>query len=314
MDAKRGAFALKNYQRDLERFFLRNREKGIPDLMLYIAIGNLIVFVFSLFDPSNLLTVVLEFNREAILSGQVWRLVTFVLVPNVGGGLFGGLLIFLLFFFYFRIGRALEQIMGRLKFDLFYLAGVLFLDVFGLLFSSYVSASDLNFSLLLAFATVYPEGQALLFGIIPLKMKVLAWIYLGITALNFVSGLIVYLTPVSFYAAEMPELAAFRPTLIQCFLPLVPLLNYALFFWRDIPNILPFLRRTSRPKRPHAQKGPHIYQGETKTQKAYRHRCTVCGRTDTDFPDLEFRYCSRCSGYHCYCMDHINNHAHITEE
>ena len=45
--------------------------------------------------------------------------------------------------------------------------------------------------------------------------------------------------------------------------------------------------------------------------KPYHHRCTVCGRTDTENPKLEFRYCSRCSGYHCYCEDHISNHAHI---
>ena len=48
-------------------------------------------------------------------------------------------------------------------------------------------------------------------------------------------------------------------------------------------------------------------------EKPYRHKCTVCGRTDTQYPDLEFRYCSRCAGYHCYCIDHINNHVHITE-
>ena len=37
----------------------------------------------------------------------------------------------------------------------------------------------------------------------------------------------------------------------------------------------------------------------------------VCGRTDLSDPDLEFRYCSRCKGYHCYCEDHINNHTHV---
>ena len=46
-------------------------------------------------------------------------------------------------------------------------------------------------------------------------------------------------------------------------------------------------------------------------QKPYRHKCTVCGRTDADYPNLEFRYCSKCKGYYCYCIDHINNHAHI---
>ena len=48
-------------------------------------------------------------------------------------------------------------------------------------------------------------------------------------------------------------------------------------------------------------------------QKLYNHKCAVCGRTDTDYPELEFRYCSRCAGYHCFCQDHINNHIHFTE-
>ena len=52
------------------------------------------------------------------------------------------------------------------------------------------------------------------------------------------------------------------------------------------------------------------YQSKT-GERPYRHKCTVCGRTDTDYPNLEFRYCSKCNGYYCYCMDHINNHVHI---
>ena len=47
--------------------------------------------------------------------------------------------------------------------------------------------------------------------------------------------------------------------------------------------------------------------------KPYHYKCAVCGRTDTDYPELEFRYCSRCVGYHCFCQDHINNHVHFTE-
>ena len=48
-------------------------------------------------------------------------------------------------------------------------------------------------------------------------------------------------------------------------------------------------------------------------EKPYSRKCEVCSRTDADFPDLEFRYCSRCSGYHCYCQDHINDHVHHTD-
>ena len=57
---------------------------------------------------------------------------------------------------------------------------------------------------------------------------------------------------------------------------------------------------------------PQASQSAPQPQKAaYTHRCTVCGRTDVSDPELEFRYCSRCKGYYCYCQDHINNHTHI---
>ena len=48
-------------------------------------------------------------------------------------------------------------------------------------------------------------------------------------------------------------------------------------------------------------------------KKPYKRKCDVCGRTDTDFPDLEFRFCSQCAGYHCFCIDHINSHIHFKE-
>ena len=52
-------------------------------------------------------------------------------------------------------------------------------------------------------------------------------------------------------------------------------------------------------------------QQEIKQRKGYLHKCSVCGATDTDHPELEFRYCSKCNGYFCYCEDHISNHTHI---
>lgn len=273
---------MKNFQRDLERFFIRNRDRGIPDLMLYIAIANAIVYVFSLFDPSNLLYGLFRFDRSAILSGQLWRLVTFLAVPELGSGIFGGLLSLLMLFVYFRIGRLLEGSIGRCKFDLFYLSGVILLDILGLLTGYPFRGSDLNFTLLLVFATLYPESTALLFGIIPLKMKYLGWFYWGMIAVDAI--------------------------VLRSLLPLVPLLPYVLFFWSDIPGLLPIFKKIRISKRP---RGPQMYRGNTAAQKAYRHKCTVCGRTDTEYPHLEFRYCSKCSGYHCYCLDHINNHAHI---
>jgi hypothetical protein len=42
------------------------------------------------------------------------------------------------------------------------------------------------------------------------------------------------------------------------------------------------------------------------------HRCAVCGITEKDNPDMEFRYCVECDGGdYEYCMEHLKNHKHI---
>ena len=285
-----------------ERFFLKNRDKGIPNLMLVIAIGNLAVYVFSLIDPSNLVYSYLCFSRAAILKGQVWRLVTYVftyLLDTRGWSFFLSLVS--LFCFY-QFGRILEQYWGRFKFNLYYLTGVVLMDLAALLLGGQATTEYLNISLFLAVATIAPEAKVLLFFFIPIKMKYMAWVYLGFTALNVFS----YLQAASFLS-------------FYWLLPVVPLLNYFLFFGSDIKNILPDAlryrqRKNYRTTASNARPNPN-WAGSYRSksgEKPYRHKCTVCGRTDTDYPNLEFRYCSKCNGYYCYCIDHINNHVHIT--
>ena len=94
-------------------------------------------------------------------------------------------------------------------------------------------------------------------------------------------------------------------------LPLVSILNFFLFFWGDFTEALGYRRR--RFQHQHSAQTVN-FKKAVKTayqQKGYIHKCAVCGKTDTDYPDLEFRYCSKCEGYYCYCMEHINNHTHI---
>ena len=52
---------MKNLRRSFARFCYRNQNKGIPNLMLYLAIGNLIVYFFSLADPSGSVYELLRF-------------------------------------------------------------------------------------------------------------------------------------------------------------------------------------------------------------------------------------------------------------
>lgn len=203
---------MKNLRRDFERFCYRHQNMGIPNLMLYLVLGTAVVYFFMQIDPSNYLYFALNFNRNAILHGQVWRLLTYILIPTDGNLL----LLAISLYFYYWIGGMLENAWGTFRFNLFYLSGVLLMDAAALIFGANASVTYLNLSLFLAFATLYPENQVLLFFIIPIKMKYLAWFYFAVTLFQLIGG---------------------------DFFPLFALLNYFLFFGSDILNVLPdFLR------------------------------------------------------------------------
>lgn len=287
---------MKNLRRDFERFCYRHQNKGIPNLMLYIALGTAVIYLFMVIDPSNVLYNALCFDRGKILHGQIWRLLTYVLIPTSNNILF----LAISMFFYYYIGRMIENQWGVFRFNLFYFSGVLITDLAALLLGVNVTAGSLDLSLVLAFATLFPENRVLIFFIIPIKMKYLAWFYFAVT----IWELIAYPFPYNLF-------------------PIFALLNYFLFFGSSILSVLPdFMRPRGRGgyKKPFGDFGkkkqkpnPNWANGyrSKSGEQPYRHKCTVCGRTDAENPGLEFRYCSKCNGYYCYCIDHINNHAHI---
>ncbi|MCQ2421052.1 MAG: rhomboid family intramembrane serine protease [Clostridia bacterium] len=286
---------MQELRKRFDRWCLKNRNKGIRNLMLVIAIGNLITYFLSSIDPSRVVYSFLCFSRSAILRGQIWRLFTYVFTYLLDARGISFLLAAVSLFCYYQFGKILEQIWGSFRFNLYYLTGILLNDIFSLIFGWSCTATDLNLSLFLAVATIAPEAQVLLFFILPIKMKWMAWVYLGFTVFNVL------------------QLFSYGPLYFLWLAPIVPLLNYILFFGKDIRNVLPdFLRtkpRRSSQSRPNANWASSYQQKNAKP--AYRHKCTVCGRTDTQYPNLEFRYCSKCSGFYCYCIDHINNHEHI---
>ena len=281
-----------------ERFCYDHRNKGIPNLMLFVAIGTVIVYFFGYIDPSNVIYRFLCWDQSKILHGQIWRLFSYIFIPNDNYLL----LLLIGLFFYWFIGRLLESQWGTFRFTLYYFSGILLTDIAAMAMGIPANSSYLNLSLLLAYATLMPENTVLLFMIIPLKMKWLAWLYMALTLMDMLRLLMAGGFPVGLYYALMT---------------LVPLLNYILFFGREIRGVLPFAggrpARRAHPNRQQARPNPNWAQNYRAADgtKPYRHKCTVCGRTDTDYPDLEFRYCSRCNGYYCYCQDHINNHVHI---
>ena len=301
---------MKKLRQKFERFCYKHRSKGIPNLMLFVVIGNAIVYLLSEYAHNDILLTTLCFDRGLILEGQVWRLITCVFTSVFGYG--NILFVALGLFCYYSLGQAIENRWGTFRFNLFYFTGLFLMEAFVLIVGSFFSlppytfydmGTYLNLSLFIAYATLYPDSQFLIFFIIPVK----AWIFaLFDLAMTFIDVL---------------EMVAIFP--LNLF-PLVALANYFLFFGKDVLNLIPIswqanARRLFRGKKS-KKGGPKVvpfptagsYEATTASVKApYTHKCTVCGRTDVSHPDLEFRYCSRCKGFHCYCEDHINNHTHI---
>ena len=153
-------------------------------------------------------------------------------------------------------------------------------------------ATYVNFAMFFAFATLYPDAQVLLFFFIPVKIKWMA------------------ILDACYFAYIIFFCAASRYW-IGVVLPLVALLNFFVFF---APEIGRFAKR----EQTRTKQAAHFHNAVRQTQReqqsqGYRHKCAVCGRTDVTNPELQFRYCSKCAGYHCFCQDHINNHIHFTE-
>ena len=300
---------MKAISRWLDRFCYNHPGFGIPELMKYIAIGNVIVF-FGDMVTNGMFSLWTRFYPELILKGQVWRLVTFVFAPvNTGGGsIFTQVLFFALTtYFYYWIGTALERQWGTTRFNVFYGLGVLLNLSLGLIIYAFqpITANLLgghyyetatmyyvNMSMFFSFATLYPDMRVLLYGIIPLKVKWLAWLDAALFAFDIGYSL----TARNWLGAALPILA---------------LLNYLVFFWDDLMSLIH--RSSMRAAR---RRDPQVInfkkaQKEVQQRKGYLHKCSVCGITDADNPDMEFRYCSKCNGYYCYCMNHINNHTHV---
>ena len=290
---------MKELRRRFNRFCFQHRDKGIPNLMMYICLGCALVYLMTQMTQNKILYFLLVFDRDAILAGQVWRLFTYPLTfynSNL-------LLMAVALFCYYSIGRGMENIWGTLRFNLFYFSGIVMMDVWCMIFGGRADVTYLNLSLFLSYATMFPDARFLLFFIIPIK----AWIFALFDLLLVVYGLLVYPFPMNFFSV-------------------ISLANYFLFFGKDVLNVIPmswringqrlFKKKSYAPKQDRPKVVPFPRAGSQESaaapaQAPYTHKCTVCGRTDASHPELEFRYCSRCSGYHCYCEDHINNHSHI---
>lgn len=265
---------------------------AIPNLILWLLGGYAIGYTLQIISPEILNLMTLE--PYYILHGQVWRLVTWVLMPP-DSNLFFAIIMIL---FYYQLGQVLERTWGTFRFNVYIFGGILFtiIGAFILYAVYYVlygvsvrgmgdffTTNYINMSIFLAFAVCYPNMEVLLYFIIPIRMKWMAVVY----------GVMIVLS----------MLQSGWPGRVAIFMSL---LNFVVFYLstRNYRSISPKeIHRRQTFKAQMRQSAPR--PGVTK------HKCAICGRTEKDDPNLEFRFCSKCEGNYEYCQEHLFTHQHV---
>jgi hypothetical protein len=245
---------------------------AIPHLMTFIVGGMALIWVLSLTRPEILQRTVLD--MDAVRHGEVWRLVTFLLMP------IGSSAIWILVNLYFTwwIGSSLEQNWGAFKFNAFYLLGAL-----GTILAAVLAGPQTNFfldgSLMLAFATVFPEVQILLFFILPIRVK-----WLGIVA---AIGL-----GIAFARGEW----ATRASIIAA------VGNYVLFFGGHWWSVW-------RARNVQVRQKARLVQFESGVPVFGQRVCAICGAREADGADIRVCSCEKCGGQQrALCLGHARNH------
>ena len=292
---------MNNFINNMERKFGRY---AIRNLTLYIIglyiVGYLIQLISARFNIIGYLTL----DPVFIMRGQIWRLISWILIPPTQLSIW----IFITLYLYYFIGTTMERTIGTFRYNIFILGGILAMIIaafvsYGInlivngnnladfvLYNSAISMFSstyyIQMMVFLMFAICYPDMQLLLMFIIPVKVK-----YLGI----------VYAAILAFDAVRTGIINGFFPLL---FIILFQFINLGLFYIST--GRLSHLRPREVKRRQEFKRNVHMTPpGVT------RHKCAVCGRTEQDDPNLEFRFCSKCNGNYEYCQDHLFTHQHV---
>lgn len=276
-----------NWLNKLERKFGRY---AITNLSAWLIGGYVVGYMLLLAAPNVLQYLTLE--PALILKGQVWRMVTWVLMPPEQLGIFT----FIMLFLYYSLGTTLEKTWGTFRYNLYIFSGILFTVIgamlmyaisalFGFYMPATVSVGNMfstyyiNMSIFLAFAACYPDMKVMLYFIIPIKIKWLAW---------FDGAYLLLLILVGGWITRVAIIAS--------------VLNFIVFF---------FATRNYMRMSPKQVKRRKNYRNQVAdAQSITRHKCAICGRTEEDDPNLQFRFCSKCEGNYEYCQEHLFTHEH----
>jgi membrane associated rhomboid family serine protease len=237
---------------------------AVPGLIRIIVVMTAVVWVLVWLNPD--FRFALHLDPAAIRRGEVWRLITYVFVPQT----FNWWIILALWFLWF-IGDGLERAWGPFRLTLYLLVGMIGTTTAAFFFGSNFSNSMLIASLFFAFARFYPNEVIYVLFILPMKIKWLAWISAALLLYGFV---------VNSNGYRMALVAAFS--------------NYLIFFG---PEILYEARHrqevSTRRKR---------FEIQSRSETEPLHKCAICGATELSDPNLDFRVARDGEEY---CVPHL---------
>ena len=264
----------------------------------------------------------LMLDIDKLLHGQVWRLVTFIIQPMEDNILF----MLLLLYVYYSIGSTLERVWGSFFFNLYYFMGIffnilavvviylIFYFKYGFGISYPIQLGYINLSMLLAFSVTFPETRFYLMFLIPFKAKYLAFLYmaiLGYTVFQGFSG-----TTIGIMSEGIVPVVGVDCGICVLISILAALVNFFIYFVMLKKHLRPGnIKRRMQFKRSYNQGMQYSQSQQSVNQEGHRvitrHKCAVCGRTELDGENLQFRFCSKCNGNYEYCQDHLFTHTHI---
>jgi hypothetical protein len=245
---------------------------AVPGLLRYVAAFSALAFVLYKLDPHYLRLI--DLDPSAVLRGQVWRLVTYIFVPQLGSMLplpdWVNAAFYVLFLLW--MGNGLESVWGPFRLTLFFLIGMIGTTIAGFFFGAAFSNVMLTASLFFAFAKFFPDTVIYFAYVLPLKVKWIAW---GTAALLLFQ----------FLFQSMAYRAAF----------IAAMSNYLLFFGPEMYRTA-IHRRDTTERRRRFELDTHTAENEP------LHRCATCGATEATDPNLEFRVARDGEEY---CLPHL---------
>lgn len=277
---------------------------AVPNLSRYFVGAIVLGYVLSMLSPG--FTDWISYDVSAILHGQIWRLFTWIFMPTTSLDFFG--LLFLLCVLMW--GSSLESMLGTFRMNVFLWGGVILSDVGGILIyvitkltfgtgaSIYLSTYYILMSMLLALAICMPEGEVRLYFVLPIKMKwmlVFELLYLAYIVFNTFKTMIAYANG---------TWLGWVLGLVQSSQIILAVANMFLFFWASKTHI-------SRKQKKRQREFRAQFSNPRPGSGISQHKCVICGRTELTNPELQFRYCSKCTGNKEYCQDHLFTHTHM---